>query len=266
VNGQSTEHVESEAEEDGLRPLPDRLVTELTAHRTLALRDAVAGDFDIALLAVLHVLTLNVFYRFASGACLEISVKSVSFGVQSPGLKETASAKAIEAKHDAWRKQLPENPEHLWAALVGFDADSRQALFAHCASLTINAVHESWNRNNERRTHADALAATVNLDMAAAGWTPTVDNYLGRVSKARILEAVREAKGKCAAQLIDHLKKSDMANEAERLLAGSGWLPEPLRTPLFEEISSAAADGDALPAFLSQNHEGAASEPLVAAE
>jgi ParB family chromosome partitioning protein len=59
---------------------------------------------------------------------------------------------------------------------------------------------------------------------------PTVDNYLGRVTKARILEAVREAKGEDAAKRIDHLKKGDMAMEAERLLAGTGWLPEPLRT------------------------------------
>ena len=51
--------------------------------------------------------------------------------------------------------------------------------------------------------------------MAAAGWTPTVDNYLGRVTKARILEAVREAKGEQSAQLIDHLKKAEMAEEAE---------------------------------------------------
>ena len=42
-------------------------------------------------------------------------------------------------------------------------------------------------------------------------------------------EAVREAKGELSAQLIDHLKKADMAKEAERLLDGSGWLPEPLR-------------------------------------
>ena len=58
---------------------------------------------------------------------------------------------------------------------------------------------------------------------------PSVDNYLGRVTKPRILEAVREAKGEPSAQLIDHLKKGDMAREAERLLEGTGWLPEPLR-------------------------------------
>ena len=47
--------------------------------------------------------------------------------------------------------------------------------------------------------------------------------------KARILEAVREAKGEGTAQLLDHLKKGEMATEAERLLKGSGWLPEVLR-------------------------------------
>jgi ParB family chromosome partitioning protein len=49
------------------------------------------------------------------------------------------------------------------------------------------------------------------------------------VPKARILEAVREAKGEGTAQLLDHLKKGEMATEAERLLKGCGWLPEVLR-------------------------------------
>jgi ParB family transcriptional regulator, chromosome partitioning protein len=66
--------------------------------------------------------------------------------------------------------------------------------------------------------------------LVAVGWVPTAESYLGRVTKARILEAVREAKGEVAMQRIELLKKGDMAVEAERLLAGTGWLPEPLRT------------------------------------
>jgi ParB family chromosome partitioning protein len=66
--------------------------------------------------------------------------------------------------------------------------------------------------------------------MAAAGWKPTVDEFLGRVTKARILDAVREAKGEKAVERMAHLKKAEMAKEAERLLDGTGWLPEPLRT------------------------------------
>ena len=80
-----------------------------------------------------------------------------------------------------------------------------------------------------RLAQADRLARATGLDMVEAGWRPTVGNYLGRVTKARILEAVREGAGERAAQLIDHMKKGDMAKEAERLLADTGWLPEPLR-------------------------------------
>ena len=83
--------------------------------------------------------------------------------------------------------------------------------------------------------------------MAAAGWRPTVDNYLGRVPKARILEAVREAKGEQSAQLIDHLKKADMAKEAERLLDGTGWLPEPLRLADAESGTQAPTSRPARP-------------------
>ncbi|KPP92868.1 MAG: chromosome partitioning protein, ParB family [Rhodobacteraceae bacterium HLUCCA08] len=75
------------------------------------------------------------------------------------------------------------------------------------------------------------LAGTVGLDMAKAGWTATGDSYLGRVTKARILEAVREAKGEDAADRIAGLKKAEMVTAAEDLLVGTGWLPDPLRTP-----------------------------------
>jgi ParB family chromosome partitioning protein len=71
------------------------------------------------------------------------------------------------------------------------------------------------------------------------------------VPKARILEAVREVKGDASAQLIDHLKKQDMAKEAERLLAKTGWLPEPLRTPDVQaEEAECESDAEELPAFL----------------
>jgi ParB family chromosome partitioning protein len=91
--------------------------------------------------------------------------------------------------------------------------------------------------------------------MVQAGWRPTVDNYLGRVTKLRILEAVREAKGEPSAQLIDHLKKADMAKEAERLLDGAGWLPEPLR--LVDVTSAQEKDGEAgpLPEFLADEED-----------
>jgi ParB family transcriptional regulator, chromosome partitioning protein len=157
---------------------------------------------------------------------------------------------------------LPEAPAALWDRLTALDSESHAALFAHCAALTVNIVKEPWNRRPDAFARGDQLARTVNLDMAAAGWAPTVDNYLGRVPKARILEAVREAKGKQSAQLIDHLKKTDMAKEAERLLAGTGWLPEPLRLADVALLADeSTGEVEALPDFLAgEDDETAASD------
>jgi ParB family chromosome partitioning protein len=256
-SGSETETAE---EEDTIRPLSDRLVAELTAHRTLALRDALANEPLVAFQAVLHALALNTFYRYASSTCLEITAKRSAFSAQAPGLADTRSAKAIDARHEQWAKQMPEEPTNLWRALIEFDADSQAALFAHCASLTVNVVREPWNRRPGAYEHGDQLASAVDLDMAAAGWAPSVDNYLGRVPKARILEAVRDAKGEPSAQLIEHLKKADMAIEATRLLSGTGWLPKPLRLTSGDDASTVEAE--TLPDFLiSEEDDVTAADP-----
>jgi ParB family transcriptional regulator, chromosome partitioning protein len=63
-----------------------------------------------------------------------------------------------------------------------------------------------------------------------AHWTPTVRTYLGRITKAHILAAVREAVSDEAAERIAGLKKTEMADAAEQLLTGTGRLPSELRT------------------------------------
>jgi ParB family chromosome partitioning protein len=264
VAGSPTEAEEDD--EDVTKPLPDRLIIELTAHRTLALRDALAENPAITFQAVLHNFVLTTFYRFASpGSCLEIGLRTPTFPTQAPGLRESVSAKNVEARHDSWKARLPKSENDLWGALTALDGGAQASLFAHCASFAVNALYEPTNRYNQGRVsahgvrtrldHADVLARAVGLDMVQAGWRPTVDNFLGRVTKPRILEAVREAKGEPSAQLIDHLKKADMAKEAERLLDGAGWLPEPLR--LVDLASAQEQDSEAgpLPEFLADDED-----------
>ena len=269
----------AESEEDeGLSPISDRLVTELTSHRTLGLRQALGERPDVAFLAALHALTLKTFYHYGSDSCLELDVKSVNFSAQAPGLNDSTSAEAIRVRHESWAKALPKESADVWEALQEWDGDSQAGLFAHIVSLSVNAVHESWNRRPRAFAHADHLAQAVNLDMAAAGWKPTVDNFLGRVTKARILQAVAEAKGQRAADRIEHMKKGEMAVEAETLLADTGWLPEPLRTPgrpvADEHVTESAVEETA--AQSSENkledeeepadHNDSAGEQIMAAE
>ena len=248
-NAESTRADRNEPEEDEeLAPLSDRLVSELTAHRSLGMRHLLGGRPDIAFLAALHALSLRTFYHYAQDSCLELELKSVTFGTQAPGLNDSMSAEGIRSRHAAWVEALPAEPEQLWEALQSWDGDSQSALFAHVVSLSVNAVQEPWNRRPRALAHADKLAQALDLDMAGLGWTPTVDGYLGRVTKARIREAVAEARGSAAAERIAQLKKGEMATEAEALLADSGWLPSILRTLQADEpVASdemAAIDGE----------------------
>ena len=110
---------------------------------------------------------------------------------------------------------MPRDATNLWTFVAELDHDSRMAMFAHCVALTVNAVK---------------LPEAVSLDMTGY-WRPTVRSYLGRITKARILEAAREAVSDEAADRMAQMKKQDMAEAAEQLLAGTGWLPALLRTP-----------------------------------
>ena len=222
-------------EEDGFKPLSDRLVSDLTAHRTLALRDRLANDPQVAFLAALHAMTLRLFYHYGQESCVEIEPRSTSFGAQAAGLGDTPYARSVDARIERWTKTLPKQAEDLWDMLSELDGDTLADLFAHCVSMTVNAVHEPHYRKPRQIAHSGVLAATIGLDMAEAGWTPTADSYLGRVTKAQILAAVREAKGDKDADRIAGFKKPDMVEAAEELLVGTGWLPEPLRTPPLAE-------------------------------
>jgi ParB family chromosome partitioning protein len=159
----------------------------------------------------------------------------------APGIDESPLGRACSDRQASLATSQPDNVEDLWNALQGFTQEQLMHLLAHCAALTIDSVVRPGGTSSPTLKHADALVQAVSLDMAGH-WQPTATNYLGQVTKAVIVEAVREGvSDQVAKQLPDDLKKPAMAEAAERLLAEKGWLPTVLRLPQRDDRQALAA-------------------------
>lgn len=221
---------EDEPDEEGAAPLSERLVLDLTAHWTMGLRDALAADPNLALTALVHALTLRTFYPpYDQPSCVEVKVVSAYLDGHAPGVSEGAAGRRIAERHEAWAARMPRESAEAWAFVSALPGGELLDLLAHCVSLGVNAVRSPMDRRPGAWAHAEVLASAAGLDMTTT-WSATAASYFSRVTKPRILEAVGEAEGADAAERISGLKTTEMAEAAEQLVAGTGWLPSLLRT------------------------------------
>lgn len=248
------------------KPLADSFVRDITSYRTVALQNALAQDFNTAFLAALHALCSSIFCHQSYSTAIKISPQQQYFrGVV--GLEDWDTFKEIQARHEQWGERIPGDAKALWPALEALSTAERADLFAHCVSLTVDAVHGNQSRPSSAG-HSDQLAVALSLDMKSAGWISTAETYFSRLKKAQIVEAVKEAKGPHIAAQIDYLKKPVMAKEAERIVKDTDWLPPLLRAPNAPAFAAEPEEaGDqtvsdapkALPEFLDGGHNGASS-------
>jgi ParB family chromosome partitioning protein len=211
------------ANPEGKPALSASLVQSLTEHKSGAVGASLREHPDIALAAVVHALAVNVFHSYGNDSSLQISGKVTHLREGGTG------AEAMEEAHSRWRSRIPSDEAALWPWCLSQEQDTLLRLLAYCAARTVNAVQAKQDRPDcQRITHANALAAALGLDMR--DWfTPTAENFFSRVSRTEILSALSEAKGTPAKRSWDKLKKSELATLAEREIAGTGWLPQPLK-------------------------------------
>ena len=273
IGGEPQDDGGEETDDGGIRPLSDKLVMELTAQKTVALGVELSRRPDVALTAVVHALTLGTLYQCAADeSCLQLRTMLPPLRSSIPDPDGTPGMADRDRDRADWAHKLPERPEALWPWCLSQPRQTLEELLAFVAGHLVDGIQRAHVRTGHRRLcHADALARAVNLDMAAGGWKPTEGNYLGRVPKTRVLEAVREGKGESSAQLIDHLKKGEMVKEAERLLSDTGWLPEPLRASDPDAAGNGTSEDAALPEFLAddgddESGDAADEDELIAAE
>lgn len=233
--------------------ISEKLSRRLSAHRTAALQAEVARHPHVALAAVVHRLAQRIVLEGYHGSPLNISADPQDRLEQhAPDVAEAPAAVGMRKVREAWGQRLPEDPEALFAELLGMPQSELLSLLAVCVGFTVSAI---TSREGDRP--AALLAQAVGLDMGQ-WWTPTAAGYFEQVSKAKALEAVQVfAPGEV--HRLAKLKKAQIAAEAERLAVGSGWLPAMLRVPEAATEGAAAQE----PAAVADGENAEEAEALA---
>lgn len=208
--------------------ISEALMRDLTAHRTAALQAALMRNPHVALATLVRRMAETVFDRYGWGNdVVKVHVRATSDHALAEHASDYAHSPAGTLLGQAatdWGERIPGDPQAVFRWLLAQDEGTLLALLAYCTARSIDVVI-----GRERvRDHSDAIAQALGVDMAD-WWVPSAANYLGRVSKAKALEAVKEATGVDAAQAMAGMKKTDVAAHCAVRLEGSRWLPAPLR-------------------------------------
>lgn len=210
----------------GTGELSARMVEELSAHRTAALRIELSRRPDVALAATVHALALPLLYPYGDTSCLAVRAVSEPLSRHVAAEDETPAHRAMAEEAERWGDRLPGDASDLFAWCLAEPQESLLDLLAFLAALTVDAV---TSRSGTGQTgHADRLAEALSLDMQA-WWTPSVEGFYRRLPKAALATALTEAAVPPLGVCLSTVKKAEAARLVADALAGSSWLPAPLR-------------------------------------
>ena len=205
----------------------EALTKRLAAHRTMALQAMLTQNAAVALASVVHVFVLRTFGadypREASALQVSPQLSAYALEAAADDLRASRAWLAVQQAKEAWQARLPEHQGEWFGWLIGLSQAELIELLALCSALTANALLTAGAAGS-----ANAIAAALGLDMAD-WWEPTAEGYLNHVPKAQIVAALQEAGPELAGGGVEAMKKDALVSAAASRLAGTRWLPEPLR-------------------------------------
>ena len=228
--------------EAGEPPLPtkekaihsEKLVRQMTAHRTGALQVLVSEQANVALVILLDQLVKEVFkfgrqYSPSGEHVVQIRVESSKPASEGETVASgRALAKFAEIKL-AWEDLLPTNINDVFDWLMKQEQSVLLDLLAFCTACSLNTVESREVVSNLSRSRTITnYAKAVKLDMAD-WWEPTRETYFAQVSKQHIIDVVSKNVSPEAALPMAELKKVPLCETAEQHMAGKRWLPDVLK-------------------------------------
>ena len=207
--------------------ISDALRRSLLGHRNLAAQFVTATNAKAAKILIVCKFVTDTRDDW-SGSPTDMGISS-GYGART-GCPITDEAgqekqKEFEAKGQLLVSELPVEHGDLWDCLAALNDEDLDTLLAFSVARTVSLSVEPKELTAK---YVNALELKMEDH-----FTPTVSNYLGRVSKELIIEALTEAeqiKSDADRIALLDMKKGVLATEAEKRLSGTGWVPCLIRT------------------------------------
>ncbi|MET3631912.1 ParB/RepB/Spo0J family partition protein [Burkholderia sp. 572] len=205
-------------------PHSGALTQRLNARRTAAIAMALARQPHVALAALVHRFLVSEYAAGSATSAVSIQWHDKT-GTVERGASELADDLAYRLhgeQRSAWAGIIPDDSAALFDWCVEQTDERLMLILAQYVAASLDSV------TIDEQPHAiNGLIPALGLNMADE-WKPTRASYFDHVSKARIADVVAAAVSPAEGMRLAKLKKADAAAEAERLTAGTGWLPEHL--------------------------------------
>lgn len=209
--------------------LPKAVARDLSRARTRAIRLLLTRDREAALaVAVASMIVRSAFRSDLAGVAI------AAHSTQVDDLEPTLETRGALLAH------LPDDEGSVLSWCLAQPAATLMSMLALLVGDAVDLTHEAASPADERRQAlGDELAAGLDLDMRAY-WQADA-GYWTRLSKSHLLETLMTAPGlddasayrrEATLKAYAKLKRSDLAEAAEKAFAGSGYLPDMLVTPL----------------------------------
>lgn len=223
----------------------EALTNRLQAQHVIALQAEIIVRPNLALCLFVEQMLGDIEWnrRSVHGDTFDFSARSAHHELSStdPDIKDSAAWSTVQEQIQIAMKGVPKEDGAVLPWLLTQPQADVIELLAVLTSVTIYR----WRGNayGAETKHLDRLSSIVDLDMGK-WWRPTVQSYLGHVSKDRIAAVVSEAVGTEQAEGLLTMKKAEAAAAAEELLADTRWVPELMRTQPLPADAGIAVEHD----------------------
>jgi len=243
-----SQHLSSIRTEDTIatpeaKPLSAALIKSLSSERTLAVQAALAAQPQMALVIFVHDCLKSTFnYHSFVASTLKVSLHAHTGNLldNAPTANDGLAMQHLNAMHDAWQAQLPDNWHESWDWLLAWDTQQLISVMGYCLAKTLNGA-------SERLSHKDSKAGKELEPVEAMlgftlrdWWLPTKANFFGRISREQISDSLSQAGLDGAARDVLKMKKAEAAELAEEKITLTGWVPDCLIAVCEETVQADA--------------------------